>query len=52
MKISIRYIKVRDLFELQIIETKLRSHFLLNREELNNLRAILERTLIESSNKK
>jgi hypothetical protein len=51
MEINIRYIKERDLFELQIIEPKLRSHFLLNRDELNNLRTILERVLIESKNK-
>ena len=51
MKINIRYIKARDLFELQIIESKLRAHFLVNREELNKLRSILERALIESKDK-
>jgi len=52
MKINIRYIKTRDLFELQIIESKLRAHFLLNRDELNKLRSILERALIESKDKR
>ena len=51
MKINVRYIKARDLFEVQIIESKLRSHFLVNREELNKLRSILERALIESKEK-
>ena len=51
MKINIRHNKVKDLFELQLVETKLRSHFLLNRNELNKLRAVLERALIESKNK-
>jgi hypothetical protein len=51
MKINVRYIKARDLFEVQIIESKLRSHFLLNRDELNQIRTILERALIESKEK-
>ena len=48
MKINIRYIKENDLFELQVVERKLRSHFLLKRTELNNLRTILEKALLNS----
>ena len=48
MRINVRYLKGKDLFELQLVEAKLRTHFLLNRNELNKLRAILEKALIES----
>jgi len=48
MKINIRYIKENDLFELQAIEKKLRSHFILTRAELNRLRTVLEKALLES----
>ena len=48
MNINVRYIKDKDLFELQIIEPRLRSHFLLSRPELNNLRTLLEKALLES----
>ena len=51
MNIHIRYIKEKDLFELQIVEPKLRSHFLLTRQELNRVRSILEKVLIESKQK-
>lgn len=49
MRINVRYLKEKDLFELQLIEAKLRTHFVLNRSELNKLRSILEKALIESS---
>ena len=52
MNISLRYIKEKDLFELQIIEPRLRAHFLLNRKSLNDLRGIIERALFESKKKK
>ena len=52
MRINIRYLKEKDLFELQLIEPKLRSHFILNRNELNKLRSILEKALIESKSVK
>ena len=48
MKINIRYMKKNDLFEFQAIEKKLRAHFLLTRAELNGLRSILEKALLES----
>jgi len=43
--------KEKDVFELQLVESKLRSHFILNRNELNKLRAVLERALIESKSR-
>jgi hypothetical protein len=48
MKINIRYIKENDLFEIQSVEKKLRSHFLLTRAELNSFRTMLEKALLES----
>ena len=48
MRINVRFLKEKDLFELQLIEAKLRTHFILNRSELNKLRSILEKALIES----
>ena len=48
MQINIRYIKENDLFEIQAIDKKVRSHFLLSRAELNNFRTILEKALLES----
>lgn len=51
MKINIKYIKEKDLFELQIIEPQLRAHFLLNRGLLNRLRLLLEKALIDSRKK-
>jgi hypothetical protein len=48
MKINIRYVKQNDVFELQAVEKKLRAHFLLTRPELNNLRTVLEKALLES----
>ena len=51
MKINIKYIKDKDIFEFQAIEKKLRSHFLLSRNELNNLRTLLESALLESKKK-
>lgn len=52
MKINLRYIKEKDLFELQIIETRLRAHFLMQRNALNDLRGIIERALLESKKRK
>jgi hypothetical protein len=52
MKINITYLKNRDLFEMQIIEPRLRSHFLVNRKVLNDLRALLERVLVETASQK
>ena len=51
MKINIRYLKQNDIFEFQAIEKKLRAHFLLTRAELNNLRTVLEKALLESKKK-
>ncbi|HPS20186.1 MAG TPA: hypothetical protein PKY78_04270 [Candidatus Omnitrophota bacterium] len=48
MKISIRYIRDNDVFEFQAVDKKLRAHFLLTRPELNNLRTLLEKALLES----
>ncbi|MFC1548882.1 hypothetical protein ACFL5E_02875 [Candidatus Omnitrophota bacterium] len=52
MKINIRYIKENDIFEVQMVEKKLRSHFLLSRAELNKLRTMLEKALLESGKAK
>jgi len=52
MKINIRHIKDKDLFELQIIEPRLRTHFLLSRKVLNDVRALMERVLVETGTKK
>jgi len=52
MRINIRYIKKNDLFEIQAVENKVRAHFLLSRAELNNLRTVLEKALLESKKKK
>ncbi|MFH1594563.1 MAG: hypothetical protein ABID09_07710 [Candidatus Omnitrophota bacterium] len=51
MKINIRHIKDKDQFELQIIEPRLRSHFLINRKVLNDLRVLIERVLVDTANK-
>jgi len=51
MKINIKHVKEKDLFELQIIEPQLRAHFLLSRTLLNRLRLLLEKTLIDSRKK-
>ena len=51
MKINIHYVKENDIFEFQAIEKKLRAHFLLSRAELNNLRTVLEKALLESKGK-
>jgi len=51
MKINVKHIKEKDLFELQIVEPQLRAHFLLSRTLLNKLRVILEKALIESKKK-
>ncbi|KJJ85982.1 hypothetical protein OMAG_000166 [Candidatus Omnitrophus magneticus] len=48
MKINIRYEKQSDIFEFQAVEQKLRAHFLLTRAELNDLRTVLEKALLES----
>ena len=52
MKINIRHIKDRDLFELQLVEPRLRSHCLLNRKVLNDLRILIERVLVETASHK
>jgi len=52
MKINVRYIKEKDLFELQIVEPHLRSHFLLSRKVLNDLRGLIERIMVETAPKK
>ncbi len=51
MKINIRYIKKDDIFEFQAIEKKLRAHFILSRPEVNKLRTVLEKALLESKAK-
>ena len=51
MRIHIRYVAKTDVFEIQAVEKKLRAHFLLSRAELNNLRSVLEKALLESRNK-
>ncbi|MFC1570755.1 hypothetical protein ACFL4E_03120 [Candidatus Omnitrophota bacterium] len=51
MRINIRYIKKNDIFEIQAIEKKVRAHFILTRAELNNLRTVLEKALLESKSK-
>lgn len=51
MRINIRYIKKDDIFEIQAVEKKVRAHFLLSRAELNNLRTVLEKALLESRGK-
>ncbi|MBF0494368.1 MAG: hypothetical protein HQL28_04480 [Candidatus Omnitrophica bacterium] len=48
MKINITYIAQNDIFEFQAVEQKLRAHFLLTRSELNSLRAVLEKALLDS----
>ena len=48
MRINIRYIKKNDIFEIQAVEKKVRAHFILSRAELNNLRTVLEKALLES----
>ena len=48
MKINIRHIKDKDLFELHIIEPRLKAQFLLNRKALNDLRVLVERALVET----
>ncbi len=52
MRIKIQYLKEGDVFELQAIEKKLRAHFLLSRAELNNLRTVLEKALLDSKRRK
>ncbi|MGB2599767.1 MAG: hypothetical protein WBB86_07010 [Candidatus Omnitrophota bacterium] len=51
MQINIRYLKEKDIFEIQIVDKKLRSHFILKRPELNNLRTMLEKALLQSKSK-
>ncbi len=48
MKINIKYLNKEDIFELQVVEKKLRSHFILSRAELNKLRTVLEGVLVQS----
>ncbi len=51
MRINVRYLKDKDLFEIQAVDKKLRSHFLLSRSELNDLRTVLEKALLSSKQK-
>jgi hypothetical protein len=51
MRINIRYVKESDTFEVQAVEKKVRAHFLLSRAELNKLRTVLEKALLESKKK-
>lgn len=51
MRINIRYQKENDIFEIQVVEKKVRAHFLLTRAELNNLRTVLEKALLDSKNR-
>jgi hypothetical protein len=51
MKINFKYIKEKDIFEVQVVEPQLRAHFILKRHELNKLRVAIERVLVESSKK-
>ncbi len=52
MNINIKYVKDKDLFELQIIEPRPRAHFLLSRRAFNDLRGIKERAILESKKKR
>ena len=52
MKINFRYIKDKDMFEMQVVEPQLRAHFLLPRNVLNKLRVTIERVLLESRKEK
>jgi len=52
MNINIKHVKEKDIFELQIIEPRLRAHFILSRKALNDLRGVIERALLESKRKK
>jgi len=52
MRIKIQHLTEGDVFELQAIEKKLRAHFLLSRAELNNLRTVLEKALLDSKGRK
>ena len=52
MKINIKFIKEKDLFELQIIDPHLRSHFLLTRRVLNDLRVLIERVMVDTAKSK
>lgn len=51
MKINLKHSKGKDLFELQIVEPRLRAHFLMNRKILNDLRGIIERALVDTATK-
>ncbi|GEM_PF-1663997 len=51
MRINIRYVKENDIFEIQAIDKKVRAHFILSRAELNNLRTVLEKALLDSRGK-
>ena len=52
MRINIRYIKESDIFEIQSVDKKVRAHFLLTRAELNSLRTMLEKALLDSKKDK
>jgi hypothetical protein len=52
MRINIKYLGKNDIFEVQVVDKKVRSHFLLTRAELNDLRTVLEKALLESKAKR
>jgi hypothetical protein len=52
MRINVKYMGKNDIFEVQVVDKKVRSHFLLTRPELNNLRSVLEKALLESRKKR
>ena len=52
MQINIKHIKDKDLFELEAIEPRLKTHLLLNRKVLNDLRILIERALCDTVAKK
>ena len=50
MKINFRYIKEKDLFEVQVVEPQLRSHFILKRYAEYGRRWVSSDGLLISSN--
>ena len=52
MNINIKYLKEKDVFEMQVVDSQLKAHFLLSRDVLNKLRIAIERALIESGKTK
>jgi len=48
MSINIQHLREGDFFELSIHSPRLKSSFLLDRNQLNNVRVLIERALIDS----